>query len=878
MLYLKTILQDDIMAKNEEKKFNLLKSSKFNEKNNIYHSMFKNDINSVVLIDGYSFNGKILYATPNFPFLYKFNGKEIINTQIEEILPNFIQPFHKDLVENCLRYSNITDVYNNIVNTFLKGKNNTLYNINIYVKPVPNLTYGLIYFVLITKILDHEFIMTLDKDFKIDGFTEMNQGNSFTLNGNQNNNYFLTSSTINHHIGFIIPEFLLHICYKDNCYYMTNNNIDIKGYLYSLNNFKDLEQKLNILLEIIKKKGFLNIDEETEEGKKILNEYNEFKRYINAKQARCFSIFFKVITKKFLNGKYRYHRLYITNDPLSLNENFMMEQTINISESEDWMYKKKETNRQVTLGTFKGEKFEFDENNKGSNKNINNFTSKYYNKDSQKAIKLKIPVNKQIKNANCINEKKEDNDVNNDNNLDKDNIYQNKISKTNTLREQMNIDSTGFNKLKNGIINKKDSIQIIFMKYVSFIFVVITVILVFYDYLSSNKLYSELVQYLKENLEFTHSKIITSCVYITSINIKWVKYKYIDDYSCLHTCSIFYMKILEKCINNINNVKNSFFNFDEDFQEIILKRRALYTAIYNTNATQQLNLDVNDYLNYIISKGIKLIGAYEDYLNFYGIDRINMENLVHQSYEYFNSDIEGFLGDEKLSKVNGKFQNNYLTIIIGTILCMILLAIFSYFIFDFNQLEIFFIDKLINFSSPNFENYLKNLEDLKKKLKNYKNEEEENNVDEMEMEMNSKNEAESKKNNSKSKVEKKNDKNKNNVKDVKDGEEQESKKMNKKRGNKQNKMQQQRIKKKKVMSFYFYKENILFAVKTSLILICFVSFFVVSFIVYKKNLKQYLEFDAATNDVENLYYEFRIFLIFKFQLAKYQETKNYTTS
>ena len=167
---------------------------------------------------------------------------------------------------------------------------------------------------------------------------------------------------------------------------------------------------------------------------------------------------------------------------------------------------------------------------------------------------------------------------------------------------------------------------------------------------------------------------------------------------------------------------------------------------------------------------------------------------------------------------------------------------------------------------------------MKKKLKIYKNEEE-NNIDEMEMEMNSKNEAESKKNNSKSKVEKKNDKNKNNVKDVKDGEEQESKKMNKKRGNKQNKMQQQRIKKKKVMSFYFYKENILFAVKTSLILICFVSFFVVSFIVYKKNLKQYLEFDAATNDVENLYYEsFRIFLIFKAQLAKYQETKNYTTS
>jgi hypothetical protein len=100
MLYLKTILQDDILAKNEEKKFNLLKSNKFSEKNNIYYSMFKNDINSILLIDGYTSNGKILYATPNFPFLYKFNGKEIINTQIDDLLPNVVQSFHKDLIEN----------------------------------------------------------------------------------------------------------------------------------------------------------------------------------------------------------------------------------------------------------------------------------------------------------------------------------------------------------------------------------------------------------------------------------------------------------------------------------------------------------------------------------------------------------------------------------------------------------------------------------------------------------------------------------------------------------------------------------------------------------------------------------------------------------
>jgi hypothetical protein len=107
-----------------------------------------------------------------------------------------------------------------------------------------------------TKIQEHEFIITLDKDFKIDGFTEINQGNNFTLSSNLNNNYNLSSNSINHHIGIIIPELLLQLCYKDNCFYVGKNNMDIKGTLYSINNLRELDSKVNILLEIIKKKDF----------------------------------------------------------------------------------------------------------------------------------------------------------------------------------------------------------------------------------------------------------------------------------------------------------------------------------------------------------------------------------------------------------------------------------------------------------------------------------------------------------------------------------------------------------------------------------------------------------------------------------------------
>ncbi len=873
MLYLKTIIQDDIAAKNEEKKFNLLKGSKLSEKNNVYHSMFKAELNSVLLVDGYTSNGKIVYATPNFSYLYKFNGKEIINTQIDELLPNFIQSFHKDLIDNLLRYSNITNLYQNSLDILLKGKNNSLYNINIYVKSCPNLMYGLIFFVFLSKIQEHEFIIALDKDFRIDGFTEMNQGSDFTLNLNKNNNYNLSNSLIGHHIALIIPDILLQISYKDNCFVINKNNINIKGTLFSMNNFKDLDQKVNYLLGLIKKKGFLNIDEETDDGKRGSYEFNELKNIIYGRKNKAYSVFFRASTRTFLDGKYKYHRIYISNDSLYIGENINAEQTMNVTESEEIVYNRRISEKHAVSGTYKNYNIEEDKtNNEITNKESKKLLSGFYkcsNKDIKRVIKIKMTINRQIKNNNeFIADSNKNNKLeNNKNNIRDDGG--NKIPKINNIKNQINIDSAGFNKLKDGIINKKDSIQISFMKVVSLIFVIITISLVIYNKSFSIRRYSELVQYLKENIYFTHSKIISSCIYITSLNIKLLKYKYIDEDSCPNNCTMFYKKILEKCIKDLKIGKDLFYTFDSDFREIILKRRKVYITIYNSDKVVYSYFDVNDNLNYIIHKGIRLNGSFATYLNYYGSDRITMENLIIQSLDYFQSDIQGFSGETKTIKVNAKFKMNYLFIIVATILCVILLAIFIYFIFDLNEMELFFLEKLINFSSPNFENYLKILEDIKKNLKNYKNEEEENNIDDMDIEIG--NEGESKKNNSKSKADKRLANNKKNKEEEEIG----HKKTDRKRGNKQNKIQQQKIKKLKIMSFHFYKENILFAVKTSLILICFVSFFVVSFLVNKSCLNSFLKFDSATNDVEKLYYEsFRIFIIFKSELEKYQ-TNNY---
>ena len=78
------------------------------------------------------------------------------------------------------------------------------------------------------------------------------------------------------------------------------------------------------------------------------------------------------------------------------------------------------------------------------------------------------------------------------------------------------------------------------------------------------------------------------------------------------------------------------------------------------------------------------------------------------------------------------------------------------------------------------------------------------------------------------------------------------------------------------MSNYFYKENILFGVKIFILLFGFVSYFIVSFRVFKVYYNNFLEFDTITNNMEELYYQsFKTFLQFKYELAEFQTDPSY---
>ena len=143
-IYLQTILQDDELVKTEQKRINLIQNNKSSERTNIYYGLFLKEQSSILLIDGYSDMGKILYVTPNFENIYDYKNNELLNGKIDSLLPNTIAEFHNELIENSIRFSRLEKIFKKPIETSIKGKRNGLFTIDIYVKPVPNLYIFLI--------------------------------------------------------------------------------------------------------------------------------------------------------------------------------------------------------------------------------------------------------------------------------------------------------------------------------------------------------------------------------------------------------------------------------------------------------------------------------------------------------------------------------------------------------------------------------------------------------------------------------------------------------------------------------------------------------------------------------------------------------------
>ena len=826
--------------------------------------MFLKDFSSVVISEGCSYNGKIIYTTSNFSSMFLFKGKEILNCTIDDLIPDVVQVFHKYIIEDAIKFSNLSYIFKNQRNVLLKGKNGILFNIHLFVKPCPNLSFGLVYFLNIQKTDEKNIVLILDENLIIHGFTGLFQVNSnFTMN----NNYGLSYGINGHHIGIIIPEILYYINYdsKKNIFTLNKNNLDLKGTLYPLINFQDFDNKITKILEIIKTKK--------KSDSEFSNAYIKYIKSLNAEFKNPYSIFFKIENHSFLKGKYHYYRIYIINDlVLGSGENSTLQNnkndlSINNTEKEkeelidDTYISNVSKNRRGTL---------YD----SAIREIKEEKEKYI-----KSIPLKVDKKNELikgkknlsnEDINLIEKGKNNNiDIEHSESKKKVNnldilLNYSKISNPSSVITQASTESNSikFNKIKNYIINKNDSLYIRILSYISCLYIIIIVVLLIIENFINDNNIKKLVEYLRQNLYFTRTKIDSACVYNSFLSLKFIKDNFISDDSCGYgeKCHKKYVGLLQACLLDIRNQKSDMYYYYDDYVNIFNQKKNFTLYSFSMNEPNFVNLDLNNFLNLITTNAVNIYSNIERYMNYsrYDDETFNsyLNNVLNNTYNYFYSEYKGYYGEEKEKKCNRALKQFPLIIIIMSFFMFIFICLFIFFVYKIYNMERTFLDKLINFNSPNFEQYLKTLDELKKKFREDNNEEDDKIADDGDINKDVLKEEEDK--SVKKKENSKKNKNINDNKSIK----------NKK--NKINKLYLKKLEKKRIMSKYFMKNNILFSLKICLILTISIVYFIFTSIFMTKMKNDYYEFDSVFEELNKVYYDsYDIFLKIKKSIENY---------
>ena len=885
MIYIEIILQDDTLMRSEEKKYNTLKTEKLSERNNLYYSLFLRDYSSVIISEGYSYNGKIIYTSPNFSSMFLFSGKEILNYSIDDLLPDVVQVFHKYLIEDAIKFSNLNYIFKNQRNVLLKGKNGILFNVNLFVKPSPNLSFGLVYFSNITKITEQNLILILDENLIINGFVGFFQtGSNFSINNNYNLNYGING----HHIGIIIPEILLQLNYeaKRNIFLLNQNGVDLKGNLYPLNDFQESDKKIKKILEIIKSKK--NIETGSDNKSIFSQEYNYFVKHLNFICPESHSIFFKIESHSFLLGKYHYYRIYIMSDLFSANDaNSVINTEINMSSNNS--FKSKRNNNDTMISKFsKAKPKTLGESSILETKILKQSTDLNINSEQnkgEKLIKLKTEtikeqhehieekiLKKKTQGAKGIHlidsEKKKNNEEknfessenkknNNVNNLEMI-LDLSRASSPSSILTQSSTDSVELNKIKNEITNKNDSFYIKIMKYLTYLYAILVVTFVVVEFSKTANICNTMIDFLKQNRYFSKIKIDVACLYNSFLGIKFIKDKFMPKFDNNVKYNESYSNLIIKCINDIEKQNSDMYDYQDDFINIFDKKLNVSVHALNIALYEYLNLDLRNWLNLLISHSMKIYTYLEGYfqlepnVQFDFLLTSYMVNILENSYKFFYSNYTGYYGKEKEKRCDEISANSPIDLIVICILAFALSSIMGYYVYQINSMEIFYLERLINFTSPNFEEYLKRLDELKKKFREDNNEEDDKNPDDADNkddDLDANDELYSgRKGNKKNMDKTKNMDNKN----------------SKNKKSKQNKLYQKRLEKKKVMSKYFYRINFLFLIRISIILVISIIYFIVSLLVTSKMKSNYYKFDSVIEEIDKVYYDsYNIFLTIK---------------
>ena len=863
MFYLDTIIQDDILIREESKNYMQLKGNKIEERDNVYHNIFLKDSSSIILIDGYFIVGKILYSSPNFSLLFSYNSNEILNLNIDDLLPNTIQSFHKDLIEDAIKYSNINYIFKKQKDSLLKNKNGGLFDIKLYVKAVPNISYGLIYYAYLQKKTKSNFIIILDKDFRINGFTEReNSGAPFTIHSGYN----LTHALYGCHIGLLIPDILPMLVHKNDEFNIIKKNLDLKGYLYQINTITDdLKQKVDNVLKKIKDSHLKNnnISKNKDENYEIINEeFADLISELNNQKLKVYSIFYKVEMFSFLDDKYRYYKIMIIDDIITGNEG-------------NQIIKKNVFKKSISLDNKKYSSKIIPENNNIIKKKIkigkriqnNNNENNNINIEKENEINDKVEQNQDsIDNTGKNTEKNKEKTYNEEKDISKKNNknYQESLTNFHFIKN-----GNDFNKIKDHIMKKKEGIPIIIMKIMALFFGIITIFLVILNYRTFMNNINDIEIFCYSNALFNLTKISVGAIYLITSNIKW------EIHNCFLSTNnqIIYNDIYESLlllnINFLLKIRNQTSEFGPAFNNIWGKKYLLELNVYGTDKKENFVLNSENYVLYIINSAINLLNSYKylidlskneknnnlNPLSFGYNELLDLENIT---YLFFNNPfLEGFSSEEVRKK--NQVISSYYPIICNSASIIIILIVYILIISKIHNIIIFFLERIINFNSKKFDNYLKNLDDIKKKFQNENKMEEEKDeldINDSDIDNSRKIEENEKKDlkNSKSAIKKK-------------------KNSKKKNPNKDGKILKQRNNKFKSMTSFFIKTSIFLVIRILFLMIISLIFYIISMAYELKAKNNFLYFNSINADIIGTYKEsFKIFLGIRNELVKFENS------
>ena len=901
LLYLENIIQDTDLAEKEDKKYKQIKCIKLSEKNSIYHSLFDKENTSIILVDGYNNKGLIIYNTQNFPTLFNFSQKDINNINIKDLIPSNIATFHNKLIKDAIKYSNLNSIFNNYKNIVLKGKHDCIFNVKLYVRCVPNLSYGLIFITVISKIKDNRLLLLLDDNLKINSLSDnYNQG---FLNINTIN---LKQIIIGKHVACIIPDILKQLEYKNETFTFIKNNIELKSNLYlSTDHFEKYEVLINNILNKIKQgqnsdnninklngtqiflKGIETIQtlknyylRESTKALKKKEESKDFKELFalinyNCNNNNIINIYYRIILIPYLKGKYSSIKVYISQDLMKGNNNeesskiFLMNNvqgSSKISETENKKNsnkKENENNKGIKIKVFDEEENLLNDE-KDNDEEINNKKKNYSNKYSNENNKLPDITNPYFNFQ-----------INNDNN-NANNLIKEKSVSINSYGTKSSSDSVNFNSLKNKIFKKINPKYIFYMNFNTILYGIISIILVSINNSQTKDKFDKMQIYLEQNKFFNRSKIMISNIFFLVSNIKLVRYEIYTIDECLNSyinnsilseCYSFTINQLHLCMINLNNILADISFYDEEYKKILNEIKEYNVYIFDLISLEKIYVDIPYHLNFILINSMRLYDNYKEYIKNTNEEyNIYFENVINQSYYFALNKEYGLSTKIKQNNAKNKYNNSYIFLIVNLCLFLISISNMMLIIIKIYKIEKKFLKKLIYFNNVNFTNYLKYLQELKKKIHN------ENEIIEEESEKGSKKDENEGTENAQIKHEK-------NLIDntsiitankFKNSEIKNKRTKNKKKSRKFNKIQQEKKLKIKMMKKYFILYFIfLFIIMLSLFFIS-IFYYLIEIIFYKKKRKSFFEFDKITDDIQSLYVECNlIYLKIKNEILMY---------